>query len=89
MGQQSLDSPTTTGGTFPGQTGIASVHAVGFAGSQFVVSGSQRNAEQQSSRSVPIQMCVPGGQTGAGVAEHAVEALQIGWHVRWAQQSLE
>jgi hypothetical protein len=89
MGQQSPDCPTTTGGTFPGQTGIASVQATGFAGSHCAVSGSQRNAGQQSSTAVPIQTCAPGGQTGAGVIGHAAVFGQIGWHVRWAQQSPE
>jgi hypothetical protein len=89
MGQQSLEFPTTTGGTFPAQTGIASVQAAGLLGSQFAPSGSQRNAGQQSSTAVPIQRCVPGGHTGAGVVGQAVEALQIGWQVTWAQQSAE
>lgn len=89
MGQQSLDCPTTTGGTFPGQMGIASVQAEGLVGSHCAVSGSQRNAGQQSSTAVPIQRWVPVGQAGAGVAGHVLEELQTGWHVRWAQQSLE
>ncbi len=89
MGQQSPDRPTTTGGTLPGQAGIASVHAVGFAGLHAAASGSQRNAGHQSSRAVPSQRWVPGGHAGAGVAGHGAVLAHTGWQVTWAQQSLE
>jgi len=38
---------------------------------------------------VPIAIVVPGGHTGAGVAGQATANAQIGWQLRWAQQSAE
>jgi hypothetical protein len=89
MGQQSLVCPTTTGGAFPAQTGMASVQAAGLLGSHCVPSGSQRYAGQQSSTAVPIQIFVPGGHTGAGLSGQGVADSQIGWQLKWAQQSDE
>ncbi len=88
-GQQSLDWPTTIGGTPPGQAGRASVHAAGRDASHCPASGSQRKAGQQSSTAVPIHRCVPGGQTGAGVVGQAPAARHAGWQLTCAQQSPE
>jgi len=82
MGQHSLESPTTTGDVFPGQTGRSTVQAAGFVGSHWVPSGSQRKAGQQSSTAVPIHRWVPTGHTGAGVVGQVAGAAQMGWQER-------
>ena len=77
MGQQSLVWPATTGGTPPGQTGIAASQATAVEGWHVTEIGTQWKVGQQSVE-VPISSFVPGGHAGAGVAGHGVWGVHTG-----------